>query len=170
MSQMNAAMNEINWLISLLVAIPLSIAGNLLTPIFLNWRARRSKRAATKRLREVSRDYLQIQRFANDPMRLNTYLLLALLISLLLFAVPAALAGLGSMIRVLRPDASSQAVSVVTFVAGFTSAVLNLNAVIMIARTISICQKARNFERHQPLFEAQIEELKSSAAETRSAT
>ena len=170
MTQINAVMNEINWLVSLLVAIPLSIAGNLLTPAFLNWRARRSKTAATKRLEVISRDYAQIQRFATDPMQLNTYLLLALLSSLLLFAIPAAIAGFSSMFRVIRPGASSQAVSVLTFVAGFTSATLNLNAVIMIARTISICQKARNFSRHQPLFEAQIKKLKRSTSEPKSAT
>jgi hypothetical protein len=163
MSQINALMNEINWLVSLLVAVPLSIAGNLLTPVFLDWRSRRSKTAGAKRLRTLIRDHKRLERFAAEPVRLNTYLLVTLLSALLLFAIPGVISGFSSMFTIVPPVGGSKVTSSITFIAGFASAVFNLNAVMIIVRTFRIYRNVMNFSQYRHTIEARIESLRNAA-------
>ncbi|MFM2584786.1 hypothetical protein [Vibrio campbellii] len=44
---------DVNWAISLLAAIPLSVLANLLTPNIQNWLGRRSEKRSKKRLKQL---------------------------------------------------------------------------------------------------------------------
>ena len=53
-------LKEINWLVSLLVGIPLSIVANLLTPKLQNWLAKRSMQKSKKRITLINLEYKKI--------------------------------------------------------------------------------------------------------------
>lgn len=67
----SAWFNEVNWLISLLAAIPLSVLANLLTPSVQRWYAGRSQRAALARAAELKRRVDELRAIATDPGRLH---------------------------------------------------------------------------------------------------
>ena len=58
---------DINWVIALLAAIPLSITANLLTPVARNFLARRSQVRRTGRIEELRAELTRIQEYKKDP-------------------------------------------------------------------------------------------------------
>lgn len=165
MDDLNKFMNEINWLVSLLVAIPLSIAGNLLTPLFHNWKAGKSKRAAKARLTTLEKEIAQAKRLASDLNRLNTYLLVSLLTVILFFALPGVFGGFVSVLFIL--PSSMDGGILPRFIgasSGMFSALFNLMAVVRAIEAVKVYKRVANFSNYEIETNALIERLRANAA------
>lgn len=164
MEDINKFMNEINWLVSLFVAIPLSIAGNLLTPLFQNWKAGKSRSAAQKRLKVVEKEFEQALQLASDSGRLNTYLLVSLLSVIVLFSFPNVFGGLFSMLYALPFVFEGVLARGIAVASGMFSALFNLMAIVRATQAITVYQRVRDFSKYEPETKALLEQLRSSAA------
>ena len=67
-----------SWWMGLVLAIPLSIVANLLTPPIQEWLTTKSNTASVRRLHEVERETSRIAAFHKDKLSLTNYLLLAI--------------------------------------------------------------------------------------------
>lgn len=65
--------------IGLVLAIPLSIAGNMMTPRAQQWLSQRSSTRRHKRHERLVSEFEQVRKFADDRARFNTYLLTVVL-------------------------------------------------------------------------------------------
>ena len=164
MEELNKLMNEINWLISLLVAIPLSIAGNLLTPLFQNWKSRKSQSAARQRLKVVEKELEQATRLYADPGQLNTYLLVSLLAVIVLFSLPNVFGGLFSMLFVFQWPVDSNLARMISAASGMFSALFNLMAIVRATQAITLYQRVRDFTKYEPETKTLLEQLRANAA------
>jgi hypothetical protein len=76
---------QYNWLVTLLISIPLSILANIFTDPFKQWLAGRSQEQSKKRVQELERDLRYLEELENDRERLsieNTKVLLRILIDI----------------------------------------------------------------------------------------
>ena len=86
---------RIDWAISLVAAIPLSILANLMTPAIANWMARRSKVKSQKRRKILEKELAQVEALVGNPILLTLegqeslfFVLMWLGLGLLLNSVP----------------------------------------------------------------------------------
>jgi ribosomal protein S19 len=80
--------------IGLALAIPLSIAANLATPIFQRWLATKFSAYAEKRRIAQTKEVERVVEFLNNPQKLNTHLLLTLIVATMLGATIGVFTGL----------------------------------------------------------------------------
>jgi hypothetical protein len=64
-----------SWWLALLLAVPLSVAANLITPYIQDWLSLRNEGLALDRITELKTEYLKVERYASNPELLNTYLI-----------------------------------------------------------------------------------------------
>ena len=165
MEELNKLMNEINWLVSLLVAIPLSIAGNLLTPLLQNWKAGKSRNAARNRLQALERELRQAAYLASDPSRLNTYLLSSLLLVIVLFAFPNVFGGLFAVIYVFPGSMDGGFLTrAIAASSGMLNALFNLMAIVRAVEAMKVRQRVGGFAEYEAETRALIEKLRTSSA------
>ena len=94
-------LQEVNWLVSLLASIPLSIAANLLTPIIRDWFASRSSKRARARLGELDAELRFLTEMAASDTELIRYSLWSLLKVLAYFALASAVATMAGIVPTL---------------------------------------------------------------------
>jgi hypothetical protein len=164
MDDLNKFMNEINWLVSLFVAIPLSIAGNLLTPLFQNWRAQRSQGAARRRLEVVAKELEQATTFAADRAQLNTYLIVSLLIVIVLFSFPNVFGGFFAMLYLIPFPNEGAVARIVAAGTGLVTALLNLMAIMRATQAITVYHRVRDFSKYEAESKTLLSQLRSNAA------
>ncbi|MEO0407325.1 MAG: hypothetical protein AAF289_08250 [Cyanobacteria bacterium P01_A01_bin.135] len=78
---------QVNWLISILGAILLSILGNLATTPAQNLLARFSKQRARKRVQDIKQELVLIENYRSEPLQFISYSVESLLRILLLFGL-----------------------------------------------------------------------------------
>ncbi len=84
-------LNEIDWGITLLAAIPLSIAANLLTPVVQTWHSGKSKKKTDERLIKLRRRLEKVKEYKSDSEALYQETLLVILRCILLIGVGGAI-------------------------------------------------------------------------------
>lgn len=72
--------------IGLGLALPLSIAANIATPLLQRWLASKFSAYAEKRKVEQAKEAVRVTEFLNNPQKLNTFLLLTLIVATMLGA------------------------------------------------------------------------------------
>lgn len=85
------SIKKIDWAISLVASIPLSILANLLTPTFQSWRARRSTEKTQKRIEQLKAELDQVRDLKDDSQALSLQVNAALFRVLTLLGVGLAL-------------------------------------------------------------------------------
>ena len=163
MDELNKVMNEVNWLVSLLVAIPLSIAGNLLTPRFQNWRSRKSRTSALRRLATVEKELKQAERLASNPSYLNSYLLVSLLAVLVLFSISNVINGFFTVLFT-APAPTGRLAILVGAISGMANALFNLMAVIRASQAMTVYQRVQDYKNYSSETAQTIEALKRGEA------
>jgi multidrug efflux pump subunit AcrB len=88
-------MSEINWTLSLIAAIPLAIAANLLTPKVANKLAQHSRKKAEKRIKELEAELHEVLDFATNADKLKHMNWIALFRILLAMALAGLVGSLG---------------------------------------------------------------------------
>lgn len=127
--------SEVNWWITLLAAIPLSIIANILTPIVLNLAAKRSIKKSHKRTKELQNEIDTITNFVNNKESLYFHLTRSFLIILILLGLGNAIYGVGT--------------------------IFYLMAIIKAWNCIQLTKKVQYFDDFRTNIESQIAEIKS---------
>ena len=63
--------SQVNWIISFLMAIILSIIANLVTPNIRNWLAKWSESRSSARIEELRLDLEEISKYVDSPSKLS---------------------------------------------------------------------------------------------------
>lgn len=161
MEEINSLMNEVNWMLSLFIAIPLSIAANLLTPYFQNRFAKKSKTRAKARIEVLLNDLRQLEILHTSPEKFSNFISSASLRVILFFALPGVIAGFSQMVYAV-PDSYYLFTNIATAISGIASAFFNLLAVLQAQRTLFIMKKVENYDSVKAEIESQIESIKNS--------
>lgn len=153
-------LKDINWLVSLIVAVPLSIAANLLTPYIRDWYAKRSSERAKKRIAEVEAEHKEISLYLESKDGLILLLLSTILRVLVMFSLASAIAFMGSI-----PSALSLApyeISILFYgVTGALSVFLYLIGINHGLKALTKFGKVMKYEQ----YSSEVESLKSELRE-----
>ena len=136
---------EINWALSLLGAVILSIIANLLTPIIQNKLAGRSTRRARRRLRELEADLSKVSLFALNRQQFYLHLAHRGFLTLVLIGLGGAMA------------------SIIPIFSGFVGSIFYLMAVGNAMESSRLISKVSRFDEYKASIESQINEFKSLA-------
>ena len=148
-------LNQINWAISLLGAVLLSVIGNLVTPIVKNWIAAWSRSSATARIEELESELQEISKYSNSQ-ELSYLVSTSILQVLVFFSLAGALTTLGySYIGMLN----SYSVIILNFVIGIMSTLLYLLGFIRSIRALSTINKVRYLDEYKANIEKSIASL-----------
>lgn len=137
-NQSSQWVKQYDWVITLLISIPLSILANLFTDPFKQWLASRSQEQSKKRVQELERELRYLEELANDRKQLsieNTKVLLRTLIDI----------GLGG------------AVSSIIFFAGI---IFYLMAVVEAYSHMRLLNRISDFNNYKSYIEQRIARLK----------
>ncbi len=136
--------------IGLALAIPLSVVGNLLTPRFQQWVAKRDTVKAEQQISSLRTQLEELERITSEPGRLQTYLLESVLAITLLTSSFGAVSGLFFMMGALLPEAARLLLPIgqIFAVAGGT---------LVAKECISTLQKSRH-ARNIEKFKAEVSE------------
>lgn len=155
-------LSDINWLVTFIIGIGLSILANLLTPPVQNWMAGRSQKSAERRIKIVQKELGEMSRFATDSTSLNSYLILGLMIVILSFAVTNVLNSFHSslMYTAWKNDITS-------FLSGGTQGLiiaLNLTAMRRVIEAVRVYKRVINFDVYKVETNALLSKLEELAA------
>lgn len=138
------------WL-GLAASVPLSILGNLLTPNFQNFLAKRSSEKSKKRVKELQKEFERIKNMAENPEKLHTYLLMSILL------VTFATASLGAISGALFLFSSLLKSPRFLYSAGQLIAISGATVIAKICfDSIRDANRARNLEKYKERLEADI--------------
>jgi H+/gluconate symporter-like permease len=142
----------INWVVALVLAIPVGIIANLLTNPLRNWWARRSASRAERRSRELEQHLRSIEAMTQSSRELG--LTLAALATLLLITF-----ALGSAVIALSSFAAEEHRRSWAILGGMCYAI----SVLVGIAAISTIDRVRNFEAFRERTERTIADLKTRA-------
>ena len=148
-------LDSINWVVALILAIPLGIIANLLTYPLRNWMGRRSAKRAERRSRELELQLRSIEALTQSSRELGLRLATLAILVLICFAMGNALIALASIGLV-----SAETSTVLVLGGGF----LYVMSSIVGAATISTIERVRGFEAYRERTERAIAELKARAS------
>jgi O-antigen/teichoic acid export membrane protein len=146
-------LENINWLVSLLAAIPLSIAANLLTPYIRDWFAKRSSKKAQKRIKEIEFEQGIVARYAESKEDLSLFLLGTILRVLVLFSLASGIALMGFL-----PNVTPLVPGALYGAGGMISALAYLLGITRGVSALGTLRKVENFNE----YNAEVESLKST--------
>ncbi len=146
---------DVNWLVSLLASIPLSILANLLTPRLKNWWGRQSLSRSRHRISQLESDLARIAKYASSASELSLFLSASILRFLFLFAFASAATALGTALlpTVFGPFSSL----IVALATGFY-----LSSGLLAADALETLRKVRDFEQFQASQNKIISGLKAA--------
>lgn len=150
---------EVNWLISLVVGLILSVVGNLLTPYVANWLATTSRVRARKRIKVLETDLALASLFAEAPQRLTIYALDSILRLVIVVSVASAISAL-STLTTLMPIAIP-----LPEIGAVLSSILYMYGVGAATVSARLLDHARDFARYKRETEQLLERLKQRGQE-----
>jgi len=139
-----ASARRIDWAISLLAAIPLSILANLLTPAVGNWWARRSTSKIAHRKDTLQLELTIIEGLQSSPAALAAEGQTALFTTLMWLGLGLAVSG---------------AFSILDFVAGPIASYFFLSAYLRASRHLRLLERCKNFDEYKSQITTQIQAL-----------
>jgi hypothetical protein len=149
-------LNQINWAISLLGAVLLSVIANLVTPIVKNWIAAWSRSSATARIEELESELQKISKYSNSQ-ELSYLVSTSILQVLVFFSLASALTTLGySYISMLN----SYSQIILNFMIGITSTFLYLLGFIRSFKALNTINKVRYLDEYKVKIEESIASLR----------
>lgn len=137
-------LKDINWALSLLAAIPLSIVANMITPKVQNWFGRRSGDKARKRIDELEHELDNIEKFIENKENFYLYLVRQGFIILMLL-------GIGNLVS-----------SIIPIISGVFGSIFYLIAINKGLKSAQLIENVTNFDSYKDKINAQIIEMRSS--------
>ena len=156
---------QINWIISLLVAILLSIIANLFTPSISNWLAKLSESRSSARVEELKSDLEEISKYANSPSKLSLLISHTIIQVLIFFSLASAIASLGTAMPFVLWSISveTDALEYISPLYLLSSSLLYLMGVMSAMKVSRIISKIRKFDTYKLQMEKIITSLEKSA-------
>jgi hypothetical protein len=139
-------LKKIDWAISLLASIPLSILANALTPKLLSWKARRSLERRTSRASELTAELDAIRRLRDDPAALAIENSVALFRTLFLLGIGSALA----------------AFPIVDIITGPSAALFFTMSMLSASKQYQVLRRIQGFEQFEKSIAEQIAALNAA--------
>ena len=142
-SQLLETLGKVDWAISLLAAIPLAIASNLLTPRVQKWLSSRSETKKQKRYGVLEKELTKIKDFVETPEKLNyeTYI---------------------SIISILMQLSIGSIMIAFPFIDIFTAPVATLfflNAILLANKHIVVLKRCRDYEKYLKEIQEELKQL-----------
>lgn len=142
------AAKKIDWAISVLAAIPLSILANLLTPSAANWWARRSVTKLEKRREKLQAELVRVETLFSNPNLLAAEGQEVLFGTLMWLALGLALT----------------AFPIIDFFTGPIAAVCFLSSYLRASMHLRVLQRCKNFSEFKAVITMQLESLRDENA------
>ena len=147
--------NQINWIISLLAGIILSIIANLFTPSIRNWLAKISKSRSSARVEELKLDLEEISEYANSPSKLSLLISHTIIQVLIFFSLASAIASLGTAMPFMlwSVDVRFYEAEYISPLYLLLSSLLYMTGVINAQKISRMITKVRNFDEYKSKME-----------------
>ena len=139
-------LKKIDWAISLLASIPLSVLANLLTPSYLSWRTRKSVNKRKARAADLQAELASIRRLKEDPGALAEENYMALFQTLTFLGLGSAFAAFPIIDLLTSPFA----------------ALLLMMSVISARRQYIVLRRCQRFAEYESAINEQIAALSSA--------
>ena len=140
------ALKKIDWAVSLLASIPLSILANVLTPSYQSWRARRSVEKRKSRVSDLQAELANVRQLKEDPAALAIENNIALFQTLSLLGIGSALAAFPIIDIITSPVAALF----------FTMSVMSAQ------RQYKLLRRCQSFEEYEKSVNEQIASLNAA--------
>lgn len=137
------SLKKIDWAISLIASIPLSILGNILTPTFQSWRARKSTERTQKRIDQLNAELEQVKHLNSDYQALSMQMYSALFKVLIFLGFGLALSSFPIIDLITQPVA----------------ALLFAMAVLSASKQYKLLRRSQNYAEYEQSIKVQIAEL-----------
>ena len=156
--------SQINWIISLLMGILLSIIANLFTPSIRNWLAKRSESRSSARVEELKLDLEEISKYANSPSNLSLLISHTIIQVLIFFSLASAIASLGTAMPFVlwSVNVRYNELEYLSPLYLLSSSLLYLVGVMNALKVSRIINKVRNFDKYKSNMEKIIISLEKS--------
>jgi hypothetical protein len=153
MSDIAQLLASVNWALSLVIAVLLSIVANLLTSPIQNWLARKSTQRAERRVERLRGELVELERLAQSPLDLGLELAALAARVLIFLAFASAITTLASIPERFLSDETS----VLLQALGTLCYLISLLLAIKLANTV---MPLRYFKAHRERVERMIDSLK----------
>lgn len=150
---------QVNWIISLLMAILLSIIANLVTPSIRNWYAKFSKKRSSARVEVLKSELEEMSKYANSPSELSLLVSYSILQVLVFFSIASAIATLATIMPFMSENISYQTQFIIEIFSPLyylLSSLFYLLGVFMAQKTLRIISRIRNFDEYKSNIEKSI--------------
>ena len=157
-------LSQINWIMSLLMAVLLSIIANLFTPSIRNWLAKMSDNRSSARVEELKLDLEEISKYVISPSKLSLLISHTIIRVLIFFSLASAVATLGTAMPFVLWNVSirSAGLEYASFLYLLISSMLYLLGVASGQRVSRLIYKVRNFDEYKSKTEKIIISLEKS--------
>ena len=150
---------QVNWIISLLMAILLSIIANLVTPSIRNWYAKFSKKRSSARVEVLKSELEEMSKYANSPSELSLLVSYSILQVLVFFSISSAIATLATIMPFMSENISYSTQCIIEIFSPLyylLSSLFYLLGVFMAQKTLRIISRIRNFDEYKSNIEKSI--------------
>lgn len=150
---------QVNWIISLLMAILLSIIANLVTPSIRNWYAKFSKKRSSARVEVLKSELEEMSKYANSPSELSLLVSYSILQVLVFFSIASAIATLATIMPFMSENISYSTQCIIEIFSPLyylLSSLFYLLGVFMAQKTLRIISRIRNFDEYKSNIEKSI--------------
>ena len=150
---------QVNWIISLLMAILLSIIANLVTPSIRNWYAKFSKKRSSARVEVLKSELEEMSKYANSPSELSLLVSYSILQVLVFFSIASAIATLATIMPFMAENISYSTQFIMEIFSPLyylLSSLFYLLGVFMAQKTLRIISRIRNFNKYKSNIEKSI--------------
>ena len=159
--------SQVNWIISLLMAIILSIIANLVTPNIRNWLAKWSESRSSARIEELRSDLEEISKYVDSPSKLSLLISYSILEALIFFSIASAIASLGTAMPLMLYTSNFKLyepkyLEVIYLLA---SSLLYLLGVMRAQKVLKITRRVRYFDKYRSEIGKSIASLEKSGSE-----
>ena len=157
---------QVNWIISLLMAILLSIIANLVTPSIRNWYAKFSKKRSSARVEVLKSELEEISKYANSPSELSLLVSYSILQVLVFFSIASAIATLATTMPFMAENMSYSTQFIMEIFSPLyylLSSLFYLLGVFMAQKTLRIISRIRNFDKYKSNIEKSIISLEENS-------
>lgn len=159
---------QVNWILSLLMAIILSIIANLVTPSIRNRYAKLSEKRSSARVELLKSELEEICKYANSPSELSLLVSTSILQVLVFFSMASAIATLATMMPFMGKTVLNTGPSVMDFLSPLyylLSSLGYLFGVFIALNTLKITSRIRSFDKYKSNIEKSIISLEKNSPE-----
>jgi len=157
---------QVNWIISILIALLFSIIANLVTPSIRNWYAKFSKKRSSARVEVLKSELEEVSKYANSTSELSLLVSTSILQVLVIFSMASAVATFAAIMPFMAKnvlDSDRLMMELMSPLYYFLSSLSYVLGVFMASNTLKITSRIRNFDKYKSNIEKSIIDLEENS-------